>query len=239
MIRTFILPNPKSKLDSFLGLEHIAQGDPAKGVQSVHCNKPLPVEHSSPIFSSPKASAKQDITSGVVVPQIFTANECSKIMLDAKTTGMEGAKILRNGKSIRSFARTCTQCWLPVNPDRKWMYDRIASTTCDANDINYGFNLNDIQTLQVLRYKPLQHFSWHEDTFVGSNRKLTAVFNLSDPKDYFGGGFQIHGVIHNKEYLRHRGAGVWFPSFVRHRAKAPLFGERWVLVAWILGGEFR
>lgn len=153
---------------------------------------------------------------------------------------MERAKILRNGKSIKNYGRTCSATWLPRNKAaREWIYQRVITHTLDVNDANYRFNLDDIQALQVLEYKKFQRFFWHYDTYVGSRRKLTAVFNLSDPKDYWGGGFRIMGEIHNRQYLRERGAGVWFPSFVRHCAKAPLMGKRWVLVAWMLGEEFK
>ena len=103
----------------------------------------------------------------------------------------------------------------------------------------WRFDIQGIQQWQILRYSPLQKFSWHWDTFTGSDRKLTAVVNLSAPTEYLGGGLQVKAGIDNVRFIREQGAGCWFPSYVEHRARAPIFGTRWVLVAWLTGPAWR
>jgi PKHD-type hydroxylase len=107
------------------------------------------------------------------------------------------------------------------------------------NEENWNFDVPGIQQLQILKYSPLQQFWWHFDTFTGSDRKLTAVVNLSDPSEYLGGGLQVKTDIENKQFMREQGAGCWFPSYIEHRAKAPIWGTRWVLVAWLTGPAWR
>ena len=218
---------------------HRGSGDPTTGKSVCSSASNYLVEHTASAFLAHHPTAKQDITSAVCVPDVFTASECMSIICEAQVVGLERAKIFRNGKSVKSYGRTCSAVWLPRKPSREWIYQRVVNSSLSTNDQNFRFQIDDIQTLQVLEYRAFQRFFWHYDTFIDSRRKLTAVFNLSDPKDYIGGGFRIIGEIYNKWWLRQRGAGVWFPSFVRHCAKAPIWGRRWVLVAWLLGEEFK
>ena len=232
-----ILPKPKKELTSVEVSVNSGKGEPSTGtVCSSVCS---PVKHAETSFILDTPSVKQDMAVAVCSPFVFTPNQCTSIILDAQVTGMERAKILRGGKSIRSYARTCSSAWLPRNDKNDWMYKRMIDATAEINANNYGFHIDGIQSIQILRYQPLQRFDWHYDCYLDSGRKLTAVVNLSDPKDYVAGGLRVLGEIHNKKYLRDRGAGVWFPSCLRHCAKAPWWGERWVLVAWFLGGNFK
>jgi hypothetical protein len=67
-----------------------------------------------------------------------------------------------------------------------------------------------IQQLQILRYSPLQKFSWHWDCYTSEApvRKLTAVVNLSAPTEYLGGGLQVKADIDNVRFIREQGAGA-------------------------------
>jgi hypothetical protein len=232
-----ILPKPKKELPSVEVSVNSGKGEPSTGTVCSDTNRP--VKHAETSFILETPTVKQDMAVAVCSPLVFTPNQCTSIILDAHVAGMERAKILRNGKSVKSYARTCSSTWLPRNEKNDWMYRRMIETTAEINANNYGFHIDGIQSIQILRYQPLQRFYWHYDSYLDSGRKITAVVNLSDPKDYVAGGLRVLGEIHNKKYLRDRGAGVWFPSCLRHCAKAPWWGERWVLVAWFLGGNFR
>ena len=113
--------------------------------------------------------------------------------------------------------------------------------TDSINAEQWRFDIQGIQQLQILRYSPLQKFSWHWDCYTSEApvRKLTAVVNLSAPTEYLGGGLQVKADIDNVRFIREQGAGCWFPSYVEHRARAPIFGTRWVLVAWLTGPAWR
>jgi predicted 2-oxoglutarate/Fe(II)-dependent dioxygenase YbiX len=111
--------------------------------------------------------------------------------------------------------------------------------TESINAEQWRFDIQGIQQLQILRYRPFQRFKWHYDTYTGSDRKLTAVVNLSAPHEYIGGGLQVKADIENVRFMREQGAGCWFPSYLEHRARAPIWGTRWVLVAWFTGPAWR
>jgi PKHD-type hydroxylase len=84
------------------------------------------------------------------------------------------------------------------------------------------------------------HYDWHADLGPGiSNRKLSVVLQLSDPKDYVGGDLQMNtgGAITTvpKEY----GLLCFFPSFVLHRVTPLTSGTRTSLVTWLCGANLR
>jgi len=232
-----ILPKPKKELPSVEVAVNSGKGEPSTG--TVCSSVSSPVKHAATSFILDTTSVKQDMTAGVCRPMVFTHNQCMSIMIEATLAGMERSKVLKNGKEVKSRSRTCHSAWLPRSDKTEWMYRRMIEATSEINATNYGFHIDGIQSIQILRYQPLQRFDWHYDTYPDSERKLTACVNLSDPKNYVGGGLRLLGDLYNKEYARDRGAGVWFPSCLKHCAKAPWWGERWVLVAWFLGGNFR
>jgi len=185
-------------------------------------------------------SFKQKILTAVTVPQVLTRSQCEMIRKDAEIIGMKRAPVMaRDGSSFKSLTRTCTSCSIPKAPHFNWLYNYVAAVTDETNTAHYQFDVMDMQNLQVLRYRPGQWFKWHLDTFDGSDRKLTMVINLSRPEEYVGGGLQVEGDWHNVAHHREQGAATFFPAWMRHRAKAPILGTRWALVAWITGTAWK
>jgi PKHD-type hydroxylase len=185
-------------------------------------------------------SFKQKILTAVTVPQVLTRSQCEMIRQDADIIGMKRAPVMaKDGKNVLSRTRTCASCWLPKAPHFQWLYNYVAAVTDEVNTAHYRFDVMDMQNLQVLRYRPGQWFKWHFDTFDGSDRKLTMVINLSRQEEYVGGGLQVDGDWHGVEYRKVQGAATFFPSWMKHRAKAPIWGTRWALVAWITGPQWK
>ena len=182
----------------------------------------------------------QKVLTAAVERYVLTPTQCVMIRQDAEIIGMKRATVMKNGGGHGiSFARTCSSCWIPFSPHYKWLYSIMLELTKAINEENWKFDVPGVQQLQILKYSPLQQFWWHFDTFTGSDRKLTAVVNLSDPSEYLGGGLQVNADIENKQFMREQGAGCWFPSYIEHRARAPIWGTRWVLVAWLTGQAWR
>jgi hypothetical protein len=193
---------------------------------------------SSNIFVS---EFKQKVLTAAVDRYVLTPTQCMMLRQDAQVIGMKRAPVLAKDGVTRTVSRTrtCTSCWIPFAPHYKWLYSIINELTMAINAEHYRFDVTGVQQLQILRYSPLQRFSWHWDTFTGSDRKLTAVVNLSAPTEYLGGGLQVKADIDNVRFIREQGAGCWFPSYIEHRARAPIWGTRWVLVAWFTGPAWR
>ena len=183
---------------------------------------------------------KQKILTAVTVEKALTRSQCEMVITDAKIIGMKRAPVLaKDGTNVKSRNRTCHSCWLPKSPHFQWLYNYIAAVTDEVNTAHYQFDIMDMQQLQVLRYGPLQKFKWHYDTFDGSDRKLTMVINLSRPQEYLGGGLQVEGDWVGHEKAREQGSANFFPAWLKHRARAPIWGTRWALVAWITGPAWK
>ena len=183
---------------------------------------------------------KQKILTAVTVPKVLTRSQCEMIVQDATVIGMKRAPVLaKDGSRVSHFNRTCASCWLPKAPHYQWIYNYMAAVIDDVNTEHYQFDVMDMQNLQVLRYRPGQWFRWHYDTFDGSDRKLTCVINLSRPEDYLCGGLQIEGDWEGAEHSHLQGAASVFPTWMKHRARTPIWGTRWALVAWITGPAWK
>ena len=182
----------------------------------------------------------QKVLTAAVDRYVLTPTQCMMLRQDAEVIGMKRATVLKsNGKTKVSFARTCSSCWVPMSQHYKWLYSIMAELTASINSEHWRFDVTGMQQLQILKYNPLQQFWWHFDTYTGSDRKLTAVVNLSAPNEYLGGGLQVKADIDNAKFIREQGAGCWFPSYIEHRARAPIWGTRWVLVAWLTGPSWK
>ena len=184
---------------------------------------------------------KQKVLTASVDRYVLTPTQCMMLRQDAEIIGMKRAPVLSKDGVTRTVSRTrtCSSCWIPFAPHHAWIYKIMQELTDAINQEHYRFDLTGIQQLQILRYRPFQKFSWHWDTFTGSDRKLTAVVNLSDPGEYIGGGLQVKADMVGDKFIKEQGAGCWFPSYIEHRARAPIWGTRWVLVAWLTGPSWR
>ena len=184
---------------------------------------------------------QQKVLTASVDRYVLTPTQCAMLRQDAEIIGMKRAPVLSKDGVTRTVSRTrtCSSCWIPFAPHHAWIYKIMQELTDAINQEHYRFDLTGIQQLQILRYRPLQKFSWHWDTFTGSDRKLTAVVNLSDPGEYLGGGLQVKADMVGDKFIKEQGAGCWFPSYIEHRARAPIWGTRWVLVAWLTGPAWR
>jgi PKHD-type hydroxylase len=183
---------------------------------------------------------KQKVLTASVDRYVLTKTQCEMLRQDAEVIGMKRATVLKkDGTTRRSFARSCSSCWIPYAQHNNWIYNIMREITVSINEEHWRFDVSGVQQLQILKYNPLQQFWWHFDTYTGSDRKLTAVVNLSEPSEYLGGGLQVKADIDNAKFIREQGAGCWFPSYIEHRARAPIWGTRWVLVAWFTGPSWK
>jgi len=173
-------------------------------------------------------------------PSVFTHEQMDQIVRMTDHIEAGAAQVLSpDGESSisRNTVRRCTSGWLHQNRNTDHLFSRIWNTVSQVNDKRFGFEVDSMEPLQYLRYGPLNFFRWHTDN--GSDpvkrRKLTAIINLTGPRDHLGGRLQIKGDGPKSGPLRQRGCMTVFPSHLLHRATPVWLGERKVLVAWISG----
>lgn len=169
----------------------------------------------------------------------FSKEECEEIVsmfkdpVDALIGGSDSP-------SLDSDIRKSTLSWLPFSDDTRWIYEKLSQFVMACNDGRYGFDLVGFgEHIQLGRYVPGDHYSWHQDFGGGpfSIRKLSLVLQLSDPSSYEGGELEFQGFTDKAE--KQQGDLMIFPSFNPHRVTPVTKGERYSLVAWISGPPYR
>ena len=137
----------------------------------------------------------------------------------------------------------------------KWIYKEIHPYIEEANKITgWNFQWDYSESMQFTKYSKGQFYDWHIDSLEeviknrdsnhnGKNRKLSVTCNLSNEDDYGGGELQFchikKGKIKINTLKAAKGSIIVFPSFVWHRVKPVMSGERYSLVVWNLGYPFK
>ena len=172
----------------------------------------------------------------------FTPEELDTIKTIGNSYPKQLAEVGGGDDSQVSDYRKSEISWIPEEPNNQWLYDKISQYAISANKEMWNFDIWGYHdTLQFTNYYgDGGHYDWHADLGPGiSNRKLSVVLQLSDPKDYVGGELQMNtggGITSvKKEY----GLLCFFPSFVLHRVTPLTSGTRTSLVTWLCGANLR
>jgi len=145
-----------------------------------------------------------------------------------------------------SKIRKSKTCWIDFSPESEWLYDRLSYIIQVLNDNNWKLDLDGFfESMQYTVYEePEDHYTWHMDTISSgssssSQRKLSAVIQLSDPSEYVGGDLEIMGDHTPTVIPREKGLVTVFPSFMLHRVTPLVSGKRKSLVVWVGGPNLR
>jgi PKHD-type hydroxylase len=110
-------------------------------------------------------------------------------------------------------------------------------------ECKWNFDLNDFEAVQFAEYGPGQHYSWHVDTFLLSNRgydrKVTVVCLMNDPSEFEGGQLQLRFDRQDYTVPLVKNSVIAFPSFIEHQVTPVTSGVRYTATMWINGPEFR
>jgi PKHD-type hydroxylase len=173
---------------------------------------------------------------------VLTAEECDATVAMAKSPDdfVRSELFLPGGlRHVRDSDLT----WIVQDQTNQWLFERIAGVAANLNREFFDFDLDgSMRAFQLTRYKPNQHYSWHQDlgTHDMSRRKLTVSVQLSSPDDYDGGGLEFFRADDDiAQAPVHRGSLVAFPSWMTHRVKPVTRGHRWSIVTWLEGPPFR
>lgn len=181
-----------------------------------------------------KDHIKHDVIDDIV-------NQCEKKELKNGTLGVTSGNVDVGIRSVNS-------CFLNKNEFAD-LHTLVLDLAHDANKAAFGFDIASVQNIQYLQYDSKQQgkYDWHTDTFWVNpeiplyQRKISVVIQLSNPKEYKGGEFQIDDPEWKdfSEFSKSKGSVILFPSFLLHRVTPVTEGTRRSLVAWIDGLNFR
>ena len=181
--------------------------------------------------------------SHVILPGFFSRrfvqNQLSAMRLETK---MRAAGILDTNE-VSSKTRRSSVGW-PHERHEIIQLARQAAIT--ENERHWQFNLDSDGEYQLTHYDSHDagvyhtHIDMSLDSGKLKGRKLSFVLQLSDGGDYFGGDLTLH-YVGSPDHRQARGIGtlIVFPSFVPHSVGPLVRGERWSLVSWLSGPQFR
>ena len=175
----------------------------------------------------------------------FSPEECKKIIDIGNKKGLvkgitrgENSKKIKDSKKIRDSNIS----WLYPSDDLEWAYRRITDIILDLNSKYLKFDLYGlIEGFQFTHYKePDGKYQKHIDKGLNCLiRKLSLSIQLSDPETYKGGDFILYEGEKPILLPKEHGKLIAFPSYTLHEVKPVTKGERYSLVAWITGPQFK
>lgn len=172
--------------------------------------------------------------------RFFSKAECERII---KTSGdrpfMDGTVGASSAEQVKSSVRKTDITRLLCTPETSWIYEKLWKTIAGANG-HYGYDISGIENLQIGRYTEGGFYDWHIDlgSSQASLRKLSVTVQLSDASAYKGGDLEFKDFADFKAD-KEMGSIIIFPSFLLHRVTPVMEGERWSMVAWVIGRPFR
>jgi len=184
----------------------------------------------------------------------FTKEECEKII--ALGTSIEGGPAKVSGPATKEDVeneendegvlelseRDSKVSWITPTEESEWIFRRLTDIVQGANSKFYNFDLWGFsEGLQFTKYEaPEGNYCAHVDkTLYKGTRKLSLAIQLSDPKDYEGGELKIISSKDAQVMKKAQGNATIFPSYTLHQVDPVTKGERYSLVAWVSGPNFR
>lgn len=161
--------------------------------------------------------------------EILTKEQCAEIVQWGKANLESG---LTEGFTANKLKRRSKIAWILNGSELQESIDKILEAFCDVSYQFFGKTISSIEPIQFTNYNILDRYGWHIDsTISGEDRLISASIELSDPKDYIGGGLEFYEhPVRIPE--RKQGRMVIFPSMMLHRARTVYWGERNSLVLW-------
>lgn len=176
------------------------------------------------------------------VESAIPAKDCDQLL--QMHSGEFNQATIENNKGedeVRAIARKSKTAWL----DRNDLFARtVWSYVLEINKLEcFEFNLSGYEKLQITRYEKGEHYDWHTDNYWklddhGTQRKLSAIVQLSKPEDYQGGKLEFFNGIHPPEEIplfEKQGSIIVFPAGEWHRITEVTEGVRHSLVFWGTG----
>jgi PKHD-type hydroxylase len=173
------------------------------------------------------------------IDNLFTPEECAKIIQIGESKSLEQASISDNTK-LSKF-RNSQVSWL-YERDIEFAAMRIAEAVISANAQLFQFDLFGLaEGIQFTRYDaPSGFYGMHIDKMVNNKvRKLSVTIQLSPPDTYDGGELALQFEAEPTIMPKELGKMIVFPSYVLHEVRPVTKGTRYSLVAWVAGKPFK
>ena len=174
---------------------------------------------------------------------IFTPEQCKMIIeagrSEPKQTGQVGGG---SGGTVDTKTRTSHISWIPFKKMLD-MYKDIEKLMQKTNRNHFGFDgMTLTEPAQYTEYPEGGFYDWHIDNDINCAheppvRKISMTCLLSPESEFEGGDLEV--MSEGKVAKLKQGQIVFFASFVRHRVKPVIKGNRKSLVMWFGGTPLR
>jgi hypothetical protein len=162
-----------------------------------------------------------------VIPQYL----CDEIIEFGKNNVVKGVN-----KYPGLFQISFNSCLLPL--DHSIVHSLLQEVWDEASSF-IGTTIDFVEPYELKQYNTNDFFSKHTDNYNSLSedidRKITMSIQLSDDEDYVGGDL----LILSKPYSRKKGSIIAFPSLFSHQVTPIVKGERWSLISWAWGPEWK
>ena len=177
---------------------------------------------------------------------IFTPEQCKMIIQagraeprkDAEVGNKQGIK----GGVIDTKTRTSHISWIPFTKMTP-MYKTIEKIMKQTNGNHFGFDgMTITEMAQYTEYPEGGFYDWHVDNDVNMQneppvRNISMTCLLSPESEFEGGDLELQSE--DKVAKIKQGHAIFFASFIRHRVKPVIKGNRKSLVMWFGGTPFK
>ena len=177
---------------------------------------------------------------------IFTPRQCQMIIdagrAEPKQNASVGSGIGKTEGVLDTKTRTSHISWIPFKKMLK-MYKDIERVMKQTNGNHFGFNGMQItEFAQYTEYPEGGFYDWHVDNDVNMAheppvRKISMTLLLSPENEFEGGDLEL--MAEGKVAKIKQGHAIFFASFIRHRVKPVIRGNRKSLVMWFGGLPFK
>jgi PKHD-type hydroxylase len=159
----------------------------------------------------------------LVLRNAFSISECEALISEAQRNGLHDGQL--------GTVRRCDIAWVD-SPDLTAPIADIGFNSLYGE--RFGLARPFVGSTQISRYASGGEYGWHMDLGAGamSLRKATVVVELRSASK--GGGLEVFAI---GDLGLQVGDAAIFPSFIMHRAKPVVSGERWSATEWLLGTE--
>jgi len=177
---------------------------------------------------------------------MFTPEQCQMIINAGRAQPRQDASVGNNkgtkGGVIDTKTRTSHISWIPFKKMPE-MYKDIEKFMKQTNGNHFGFDgMTLTEFAQYTEYPEGGFYDWHVDNDVNMVheppvRKISMTCLLSPESEFEGGDLEL--MTEGKTTEMKQGHAVFFASFIRHRVKPVIRGNRKSLVMWFGGTPFK
>ena len=174
---------------------------------------------------------------------IFTPEQCKMIIQAGRSEPQQQGQVGGgSGGTVDTKTRTSHISWIPFKKmvDMYKDLEKIMKTT---NGNHFGFdNMQITEPAQYTEYPEGGFYDWHIDNDVNCAheppvRKISMTCLLSPESEFEGGDLEL--MSEGKVAKLKQGHAIFFASFLRHRVKPVIKGNRKSLVMWFGGTPFK